>query len=102
MKAIEVKARRHFKNVKAGELKPTFSPDFAASDSALVWVGDVPLPLEVYYNCLAARDRVEARKLVTSPKSLNQHGRTQEGKNAPTSEEDLKAETPRTGKASEL
>ena len=57
MKAIEIQARKHFKNVKAGELKPVFSPGLAPSESNLVWVGDVPLPLEVYYNYLAARDR---------------------------------------------
>lgn len=67
MKAIEIKARKHFRSVKAGEFKPTYSPGLAPSESDLVWVGDVPLPLEVYYSYLALRDRKEARLLVKSP-----------------------------------
>ena len=79
MKAIEIKARQHYKNVKAGEFKPTFSPGLAPSESDLVWVGNVPLPLEDYYNFLAARDRAEARLLVRSPKregSASKRGET--------------------------
>ena len=98
MKAIEIKARKHFKNVKAGKFKPTFSPGLAASESALVWVGDVPLPLEDYYNCLAARDRAEAQTLVRPPKSLDSQVPTQEEKDASTKAGDLNAATPRISK----
>ncbi len=96
MKAIEIKARKHFKNVKAGELKPVFSPGLAPSESDLVWVGDSPLPLEVYYNYLAASNRGKARKLVRSPKSLHPHVPTRKKKGAPTTTEDLKPATSRT------
>ena len=101
MKAIEIKARKHFKNVKAGELRPVFSPGLAPSESDLVWVGDVPLPLEVYYDCLAARDRVEARKLVKSPKSENPHAKKSKEKDAPVAVEDSNTATPRTGDAAD-
>lgn len=96
MKAIETRARKHFKNVKAGEFKPTYSTDFAAADSAMVWVGNVPLPLEDYYNCLAARDRVEARKLIKAPPSLCPPVPTQKKKDSPTTTEDLEPASART------
>jgi len=101
MKAIEIKARKHFKNVKLGAFKATYSPSFAPEEAALVWVGDVPMPLEDYYKSLAARDREEARNLIKAPKSLVPTHTKQKEADATSTTKYLKSETPQTSEDSD-
>ena len=69
MKTIETKARRHFRGVRHGTIKPRYLATPSDEDPWHVCLtGQCSIPLAMYYECQAHKNQEEAKRLVKPPK----------------------------------